>query len=97
MRDFNSYLQIPSALRKTPGVRRAYLHKKIREAQPAAGYFSSDDSYSLSQTARNILAPALHEPEPQEKPKPRTKTTDGLTYLSRLPECKKLKIWLRPV
>jgi hypothetical protein len=97
MRDFTSFPHMPSELRKTPKVRRAFLRKKIGEAQSKTGYFSSDDSFSLSQPERNVSATPINEKEPTEKVKPRIKTTSGLIYLGRLPECKKLKVWLRPV
>jgi hypothetical protein len=97
LRDFSSYLQTPSVLRKTPGIRRALLHKKIKEGRSDAGYFTSVESNPIPQPGRNVSAFPPHEPELREKSKPRIKTTDGLTYLGRLPECKKLKVWLRPV
>ena len=95
MADFTSYPQIPSGVRKMTRARRSLLLQKITEGQSAPGYFSSADSDPLPQTSKNISPSG--KPEPPVEPKPRMKTTSGLIYLGRLPECKKLKIWLRPV
>jgi hypothetical protein len=95
MADFTSYPPIPSGVRKIARTRRAHLLQKITEGQSAAEYFSSTISDPLLQNSKNIL-PSV-KPEPPEKTKPRTKTTGDLIYLGRLPECKKLKIWLRPI
>jgi hypothetical protein len=97
MTDFTSYPQISSGVRKMTRTRRSLLFQKITEGQSAAEYFSSPHSDPLPQTSRNVSESPFREPEPPEEPKPRTKTTNGLIYLGRLPECKKLKIWLRPV
>ncbi len=97
MTDFTSYPQIPSGKRKITRTRRTLLLQKITEGQSAAEYFSTTDSDPLPQTSRNVSESPFSEPEPPEESKPRTKTTSGLIYLGRLPECKKLKIWLRPV
>jgi len=94
MADFTSYPQFPSGDRKMTRASRSLLLQKITEGQSAADFFSSTDSAPLPQTCRNVSASPFNE---QEKPKPRIKTTDDLIYLGRLPECKKLKIWLRPV
>jgi len=95
MFDFTSYPQIPSRIRKMKRTSRALLYKKITEGQPAAEYFSAPDSHPLKQSGVHVLP--MSKTESPEKPKPRTKTTNGLIYLGRLAECKKLKIWLRPV
>ena len=97
MNDFTSYPRIPSEVRKITRTRRSLLLQKITEGQSAAEYFSSIDSDPLPQTGRNISESTFSESLPTEEPKRRTKTTSGLIYLGRLPECKKLKIWLRPV
>jgi hypothetical protein len=97
MTDFTSYPQIPSGVRKSTRTRRSLLLQKITAGQSAAEYFSSTDSDPLPQTIRNVSESPFSEPEPPEKLKPRTKTTSGLIYLGRLPACKKLKIWIRPV
>jgi hypothetical protein len=94
MTDFTSYPQLASGVRKITRTTRALLLQKITARQSAFEYFSSTGSDPLPQTSRNVSASPFCEPE---KPKPRTKTTSGLIYLGRLPECKKLKIWLRPV
>jgi hypothetical protein len=94
MTDFTSYPQIPSGLRKMTRTRRSLLLQKITEGQAAVENFLSNESDPLPQTSRNVSASSISEPE---KPKPRSKTTSGLIYLGRLPECKKLKVWLRPV
>jgi len=73
------------------------LLQKITEGQSAAEYFSSGDSDPLSQVSRNVSESPISKQETPEKPKPRTKTTSDLIYVGRLPECKKLKMWLRPV
>jgi hypothetical protein len=97
MTDFTSYPQIPSGVRKITRTRRSLLLQKITTGQSAVEYFSSTDSDPLPQTSRNVSESQFSEPEPPEKPKPRTKTTSGLIYFGRFPECKKLKIWVRPV
>jgi hypothetical protein len=97
MTDFTSYPQIPLGVRKITRTRRSLLLQKITAGQSAAEYFSFTDSDPLPQTSRNVSESSFNEPEPPKEPKPRTKTTSGLIYLGRLPACKKLKIWLRPV
>jgi hypothetical protein len=94
MADFTSYPQITSGVRKMTRTRRSLLLQKITEGQSADECFSSAGSDPLPQTSRNISAPPFGGPE---KPKLKTKTTVDLIYLGRLAECKKLKIWLRPV
>jgi hypothetical protein len=96
MTDFNSYPKMASGARKMTRTRRSFLLQKITEGQSAVEYFSSTDSDPLPPTNQNVSASQASEPEPPEKQKPRTKTTSGLIYLGRLPECKKLKIWVRP-
>jgi hypothetical protein len=95
MNDFTSFPQIPSGVRKITRTRRSLLLQKITEGQSAAEYFSSDGSDPLPQTNKNVFP--ISKTESSEKPKPRIKTTNGLIYLGCLPECKKLKIWLRPI
>jgi hypothetical protein len=97
MTDFNAYPQIHSGVRKMTRRRRSLLLQQITEGQSAAGYFSSPGSDLLQQTGRKVSESPGNEPGPPEYPKRRIKTTSGLIYLGRLPECKKLKIWLRPV
>jgi hypothetical protein len=82
--------------RKITRTRRSILLQKITAGQSAAEYFSSTDSNPLLQASSNVSESPCSEPEPPEQPNPRTKTTSGLIYLGRLPECKKLKIWVRP-
>jgi hypothetical protein len=94
---FTSYPQTPSGVRKMTRTRRSRLLQKITEGQSAAEYFSSTDSELLPQTGRNVSASSFSEPELPKKPNPRIKTTSSLIYLGRLPECKKLKIWVRPI
>jgi hypothetical protein len=94
MTDFTSYPQMAPGDRKITRTRRSLLLQKSTEGQSAVEYFSSTDSDPLRQTSRNISASPFNEPE---EPKPRTKTSSGLIYLGRLPECKKLKMWLRPL
>ncbi|MDP4212166.1 MAG: hypothetical protein Q8926_06030, partial [Bacteroidota bacterium] len=94
MRYFTAYSQVASGLRKMTGARRSLLLQKITESRPAVRYFSFPGSDPLPQTRRNV---SFSEPTLPEEPKRRTKTTHGLIYLGRLPECKKLKIWIRPV
>jgi hypothetical protein len=95
MTDFTSYPQIPSGLRKMTRSRRSLLLQKITEGQAADEYFLSTHSDPLPQNSKSLLP--INKPEPPEVSKPRKKTTSGLIYLGRLPECKKLKVWLRPV
>ena len=92
--DFTSYPQMAPRVRKITRTRRSCLLQKITEGKSPAEYFSSTGSDPLSQTSRHDSRSSNSE---QEKPKPRTKTTSDLIYLGRLPECKKLKIWLRPI
>jgi hypothetical protein len=94
MRDFTSYPQTLSGIKKMTRTRRSYLLKQIIELQSAAEYFPSIDSDPPVQPGRNISESPLDESEPTKQ---RRKTTTGLIYLGRLPECKKLKIWLRPI
>jgi hypothetical protein len=95
--DFTSFPQIPSGARKMTRTRRSLLLQKITEGQSAAEYFSSIDSNPLPRTSKNVSDAPFGEPESPEKLRRRTKTNSDLIYLGRLPECKKLKIWLRPV
>jgi hypothetical protein len=97
MRDFIAFPQVSSDCRKNQKVCCAFLRKKIRAAQSAAGDFSSIDSYPLPRPEKKVSASLLNETKLPGEQKTRNKTTSGLTYLGRLPECKKLKIWLRPV
>jgi hypothetical protein len=97
MTDFTSFPQKPTGARKITRARRSRLLQKITAGQSAVEYFSSTGSDPLSQTVRNISESLIGETKPPEEPKRRTKTTSGLIYLGRLPECKKLKLWLRPV
>ena len=92
---FTSYPPIPSGVRKITRTRRAHLLQKITEGQSAAGYFSSTGSDLLPQAGKNALP--HDKPELLEKPKRLKKTTSDLISLGRLPECKKLRIWLRPM
>jgi len=94
MTDFTSYPHTPSCDKKITRRRRSILLQKITEGQSVVEYFSSHDYIPISQAAINIPASPTKESEP---PKSRIKTTSGLIYLGRLPECKKLKMWLRPV
>ena len=95
MNDFTSYPQIPSRIRKMTRTRRSILFKKITEGQSTVECFSPTDTDPLLQTSNNVLP--ISKTESSETPKRRTKTTSDLIYLCRLAECKKLKIWLRPV
>jgi len=95
MSDFISYPQIPSGLRKMTRTRRSFLLQKITECQAADEYFLSTHSDPLPQNSKSLLP--INKPEPPEVSKPRKKTTSDLIYLGRLPECKKLKVWLRPI
>ncbi len=94
MREFTSFPQIPSRLKKMTRTRRSHLLQKITDGQYAVEYFSSPDSDPVLQININI---SEYSSGKSQLTKPRSKTTDGLIYLGRLPECKKLKMWLRPV
>ena len=95
MTDFTSHPQTPSGVRKITRRRRSYLFQKITEGQSVSEYFSSTDLELLQQSMdKNLPESPLIK---LERPNPRTKTTDGLIYLGRLPECKNLKMWLLPV
>jgi hypothetical protein len=93
MKDFTSYPQIPSGVRKITRARRSLLLQKITTGQSAAEKFSSTGSGPLPQTNINVLDSPYSK---TEEPRSRNKTTSSLIYLGRLPECKKLKMWLRP-
>jgi len=94
MADFTAHPQMPSGFRKMTRRHRSRLLQKITEGHSAEEYFSSTNSDPQPQTSRNISESPISDPQP---PKTRTKTTTGLIYLGRLPECKKLKMWLRPL
>ncbi len=93
MSDFTSYPPIPSGVRKMPRTRRSRLLQRIMEGQPAE-HFSPAGSDTGQQTHRHdSVFPNIES----DLSKRRTKTTSDLIYLGRLAECKKLKIWLRPI
>jgi hypothetical protein len=94
--DFTSYPPTPPGVKKMTRSRRSLLLQKITEGQSAAEYFSFTGSDPLPQTSRNVSTSPLSEPGSPEEPKRRMKTTSNLILLGRLPECKKLKMWLRP-
>jgi hypothetical protein len=96
MRDFTSFPQTHSGMRKTIRTRRFSLVPKIREDKSEDNYYSYADSNPPPQSENNIFQTTLFETAFQQQIKPRNKTTTGLIYLGRLPECKKLKVWLRP-
>jgi hypothetical protein len=97
MTDFTSYPPMHSGFGKMTRTRRFHLHQKITAGQSAEEFFSSPGSDPLPQTSTNSPASPFSEPAPTEGLKRRIKTTSGLIYLGRLPECKKLKIWIRPI
>jgi hypothetical protein len=97
MTDFTLYPPIPSGVRKISRTHRTFLLQKITEGQSTVEYFSSSNSVPLAKTSRNVSESSFSETEPAKKPNSRIKTTNGLIYLGRLPACKKLKIWLRPI
>jgi hypothetical protein len=97
MTDFTSYPQIPGRVRKISRSRRAFLLQKIVEGHSKDENFSSSHSEFVPANGRKISEPPTSEPKPLNKPKLRIKTTSDLIYLGRLPECKKLKMWLRPI
>lgn len=94
MNDFTLYPPMPSRIRKITRSSRSLLLQKITEGQPAVKYISATDSDPMPQISRNVSGSPVSE---QAEPSRRTKTTSGLIYLGRLLECKKLKIWMRPV
>jgi hypothetical protein len=95
MSDFRSY---PSAgVRKMTRRHRSFLLQKIIEGQSAVEHVSCVDGQPIPQISRNISGFSPTSPEPSQEHKRKTKTTNGLIYLGRLPECKKLKMWLRPI
>ncbi len=97
MTDFTAYPHIPSGVRKMTRTGHYLLLQKIISGKSVAEYFSSTDSDSLPQAGRNVSESPFSKAEHPKEPNPRTKTTGGLIYLGRHPECKKLKIWVRPV
>jgi hypothetical protein len=97
MTDFTSFHQTPSGNRKITRTRRSLLLQKIRAGQSAAEYFSPHYTEHLPLGSRKLSESPCNEPASSSEAKRRTKTTSGLIYLGRLPECKKLKVWLRPI
>ena len=97
MNDFISYPQLPSGVRNIARSRRPFLLRKIKEGHSAVRSLPTYDSVPLSQAGRKVSEPLSNEPEGSKESNARTKTTSGLIYLGRLPECKKLKIWVRPI
>lgn len=97
MTDFITFPPMPSGVRQITRKRHSLLLKKIKAAHSTVEYFSSIGSDPLPRASRNVSASQFNEPEQSKEPHSRTKTTTGLIYLGRLPECKKLKIWVRPV
>ena len=97
MRDFISYPQMPAGVRKMTRTKRAFLLQKVLENPSEFEHLSPVDSDPPRHTLGNISEPPMIKPEVSQDKKPRRKTTTGLIYLGRLPECKKLKIWLRPL
>jgi hypothetical protein len=95
--DFTLYPPILTGIRKISRTRRSLLLQKITTGQSADQYLSSTDSDPLPQNSKNFSESSFNKPELPEETNPRTRTTSGLIYLGRLPECKKLKIWVRPV
>jgi hypothetical protein len=96
MSAFIAYPQMTSEVRKLKRTRRSLLLRKIRAGQSAAEYFSPHYTEHLSLGSRKLSESPCNEPASSTEAKRRIKTTRGLIYLGRLPECKKLKIWLRP-
>jgi hypothetical protein len=97
MNDFTSYPQTYSGAGKMTRTSRNLLLQKIIEGQSADEYFLSASSDPFLQKRRNTLESSLIKAEKSPERKLRTKTTNGLIYLGRLPECKKLKMWMRPL
>jgi hypothetical protein len=96
MADFTAYPQMNSGVRKLTRTRRSLLLQKIRAGR-SAEYFSPTESNPLIQSCSKLSESPGSEPASSADPKRRVKTTSGLIYLGRLPECKKLKVWLRPI
>ncbi len=94
MSDFTSFPGSSAGVKKLSRKRRALLFQKITAGQSVDEYSSSENTDPQANTHSQVSASPLSEPE---KPHSRKKTTDGLIYLGRLPECKKLKMWLRPL
>ncbi len=94
MKGFTSFPGSPAGVKKLSRKRRALLMQKITAGQSVAEYAASEHSDSQATTRIQVSATPLTEPV---NLKTRKKTTDGLIYLGRLPECKKLKMWLRPL
>ena len=92
--DFTSYPQLPARDKRITRTRRSFLLQKIIAGDATSEYFSSAGSDTLQHSSRSISASSSDESTPSKR---RTKTTDGLIYLGRFPECKKLKMWLRPL
>ena len=95
MTGFITYPETPSP-NKITRTRRSLLFQKIIAGQPAE-YFSSSGLNPLPQSSIKLSESPASEPASSAETQRRIKTTSGLIYLGHLPECKKLKIWLRPI
>jgi hypothetical protein len=93
MNDFTSYSPITGRNKKITRTRRSFLLQKIIAGESTPEHFLFAASSQRQQTSRSVSDSISGE---LNALKQRTKTTDGLIYLGRLPECKKLKMWLRP-
>jgi hypothetical protein len=94
MIDFTRYPPGPSGVRRIRSGRRSRILQRIKEGRASAGYSPFTEMVPLPQTEINI-AVSPNFPKELLKEGKRNKATDGLVYLGRLPECKKLRIWVR--
>jgi hypothetical protein len=96
MTGFTAYPAGPSGVRGIRSRRKARVMHGSSEGCVTNEYAASKSKRHSSQTGIYISASPESPKELPDKPPPRNKTTNGLVYLCRLRECRKLKIWVRP-
>jgi hypothetical protein len=94
--DFTAYPAGPSGARSIRSRRRARVLPGNSEGCATTEYAASNYKRHQSQTGIYISESPESPKELPDKPPSRNKTTNGLVYLCRLREYKKLKIWVRP-
>jgi hypothetical protein len=94
MIDFTRYTPGSSGTRRIQSRRRSRILQRTNEERATARHAPSTVMVPLPRKEIN-MAVSTNVPKESLKDVKRNKTTDGLVYLGRLPECKKLKIWVR--
>ena len=95
--DFTSYPPLPGGVKKITRSHRAALLQKITKDHSTAEDFSSSHPEFVPAIGRNISESLTNESVLLKEPGKKVKTTSDLIFLGHLPECKKLKMWLRPI